>query len=621
MRMSGAGRWLVVSCFALLTACGGGGGGGSGGSAGGGGSDGGAGDDGGGSASPPSGSMSIFPSDTTLTIDKYAPSLLVINGALSPRPIASGEIFMAVLDDQGNFYRHVDVSGSYDQFGAMLQTVPWLESGTHVGTLTLQACQDPDCKVPFPGYSATIPYTVKVRPPAGEVHRLLPSALAVAFADTPTGSVLSRTLWVHDNFGVATSWSATSDSEWLTVTPTGTADASNLVFTANPALLPLGQTSVATVQISGGDAAGTTIKVGVWRDTNGAPQLQTVGDVAASSITGMARDPYRPLVYLSVGTGQILVYNAHTATLERTIDGVGQQLGRLAVSPDGGHLYAVDGQRGELLQVVDLDGNTPVATWNLGREGMGAEVLHPNGEDVVMVGAGYAAAHDAIVASPPTSAGVPVFTGGAATDDSRVVYSLSAIYPASAQLTAWWVDYSTGLGQLHAFPVTRGSPSGFELSDVQIAVSGDGDRLYVADSGNRSGDCAQIDPVDMTALARFASPAGSYPVGVATGAAGNVACRFTAGSLASEDDVHVFSPSGAAVASFATTNVHGSVYEQRFTVASSDGLVAVENVAGVGLVFVPMGGSSTQSNVQTKRAAPAGVTARRGLAGGLAPRH
>ena len=139
-----------------------------------------------------------------------------------------------------------------------------------------------------------------------------PSSAGVAFASTPTASVLSRKLWVIDNFGTSAPWTATSDSPWLTVTPSGTSDATALTLTADPATLPVGETSIATVTLSSPGLAGATIRVGLWKDAVDAPAQAVVPGVDA---LGMARDPVSPFVYVVDGTDRIQVFNAHTASL------------------------------------------------------------------------------------------------------------------------------------------------------------------------------------------------------------------------------------------------------------------------------------------------------------------
>ena len=564
MRVSIASRWLVVSFLASLASCGGGGG----------------------SEGAPE-KMSLSPAHPSVTVEQYASGEMVITGTFSKPPVPAGDVLLEVHDDHATFYASPDVRGNGSQFTATMRPGRWLKPGTYSGTLTLDVCQTQDCLTKYPGYTATVPYTVTVQVVPGEVHRLLPSALGVAFADTPGGSVLSRTLRVSDNFGTAISWSATSDASWLTVTPTGTADATDLVISADPSLLPFGQATIANVQLTASNVTGATIHVGLWRDMNGTPQVQVVPGINA---VGLARDPYRPLIYVTDGTDRVLVYNAHTATLERTISGIGAQLGAVAVAPDGTRLYALDGINRAMadtgsIQVVDLSTDSLLASWHLPGNGvtpgMHLAVVQPNGEDVALVSDGVAMAHGDVLS---TTTG---FSGAmSATDDGTVMYSFGNTTPSI--LTASLLGYSSATRQL----VILGQKSvrdlgGDSYNGKEVAVSGDGTMLYAADA---TGGCMQVDPESLKLVASFTNlgqGVGSHVGGVAMGTAGNVACSYFGSISLGSTAIGIFSPTGASLSSF---NGLGSDLLDGQLVTTSDGLVAVDGFwMSSGLVFVPMG--------------------------------
>ena len=554
MRVSTAGRWLAMSCLVLLAACGGGGGGGGGSDA----------------------KLSLSPSQASLVATQFAGGALQLTGKLSPRPSASGTIYITVDDDGHTFYADADISGTADQFSAVVYSLPWLAPGTRTGTLTVRACPVSDCSTTFPGYAASVPYSVVVQPPAGETHRLQPSALAVSFASTPNASVLSRTLAVRDNFVTQAPWTATSDAAWLGVTPSGTSDATALVVTADAAGLPTNQTSIATITLSSPGLAGATIHVGLWKDSTGATTLSTAPAVNA---VGLARDPYRPLVYATTGDDRILVYNAHTALLERTITGAGVHMGSLAVAPDGARLYALDG--GGIVRVIDLATGASTA-WTMPSAILDTAnilVIRPNGEDVVLVGNGVAMARGNVVSTTGPQAAM------AGVDEGSVVFSMDANSPST--ISSWLTSWSSAGNQFFAVrAVTNANLGGSAFHGEEIALSGDGWHLYVADA---VGGCMQVDPVTLAFVARFAHSGNGFTTGIATGASGNVACGYSSLETASDPVLGIFSATGSPLADFEWPTFDNGI-ASGLLVASSDGLVTVAPVPGTGdLLFAPMG--------------------------------
>ncbi len=584
MRASTAGPWLAMSCLVLLAACGGGGGGGGGSGA----------------------KLSLSPTQASLVATQFDGGSLQLTGKLSPRPVDTGTIYITVEDDSGTFYSGADISGNAEQFSAVVYSLPWLAPGTHAGTLTVRACPVSDCSTTFPGYATSVPYSVVVQPPAGETHRLQPSALAVAFASTPNGSVLSRTLAVRDNFVTQAPWTATSDAAWLGVTPSGNSDATALVVTADATGLPANQTSTATVTLSSPGLVGATIRVGLWKDASGATTLNVAQAVNA---VGLARDPYRPLVYASTGDDRILVYNAHTALLERTIAGAGVHMGSLAVAPDGTRLYALDG--GGIVRVIDLATGTSTA-WTMPSAILDTAnilVIRPNGEDVVLVGNGVAMARGTVVSTTGPQAAL------AGVDDGSVVFSLDGNSPST--IASWLTSWSSASNRFFAVQaVTNANLGGSAFHGEQIALSGDGWHLYVADA---VGGCMQVDPVTLAFVTRFAHSGNGNTTGIATGAAGNVACGYSYMQSPSDPVFGIFSATGAALADFEPPTLYNGI-APGVLVASSDGLVTVAPALGTGeLLFAPMGPGATDGTGHAQ-SSPARLDGLRRLAATHRPR-
>lgn len=406
-------------------------------------------------------------------------------------------------------------------------------------------------------------------------RRLLPSEWGVGFADTPTGSVLTRSLKVSDNFGGSLTWTATSDSPWLTVTPSGTTGgASTLTLTANTAALTPSSLSYATVTVStstpGVDAA--VIRVGLWKDATGLPAMTKL----TQNYQEVTADKIRPYIYAHSGGTSIDIYHAYTATKIGTLAAVGSALGRMSVSPDGSRLYALDTASGTL-KVVDLT-TTAVSSWKLDR-GVGARTsvlaIRPNGVEVVLVGDGtaYAAGR---------SLGSAIAGTLTASSDGRKVFAQDTGY-SPASVGAFDVDYSEMSGGV--LMVKRTAGAGFinnSSNGQDIAVSGDGTRLYTASGAPYR--CLWVDPTNLSFVGSL--PGGdAYPTNVEVTSDGRVICGIS-GLSSSSADFWVHSAAGALLGSF---KLGGGGPKTGQLVVTPDGLVMAALSGAPALVFVPIG--------------------------------
>ena len=572
MRCYAASRWLAMSCLMLLVACGGGG------------------SSGGGSNNGSSSAVSLDPNPISITQAEFSSVTLVIDGSLTKIPSQPGspivgQYFLKTVDSAGAFYASPAVGGSQSGFSITVQTLPWLAAGTHSGTLTVTVCYDSDCATPFAGFSTTVPYTVTVTPSAQAVHRLLPSTNSVAFASAPDGSVLSRTLAVHDNFGQATTWTAQSDSAWLKVSASGTSDATSLVVTADPTSLPWDQTSTATITLAA-DAtgvSGATIHVGLWKGSTGLTTLVTQPTTTPLAIVG---DPRRPLVYVTNGGTDVQVWNVHTAQQVGKIANVGAALSSAAVSPDGTRLFVLDGS---LIRVVDLDSQSVVDTWthasaNVGTNVTSLTVVRPNGRDILLVGDGTAMADGQVLNASGLPGNLSVI------DDGTRAYALETQSEPTI-VTRYELRYADDAGgRLVVIPAAQSSSFNGDYAEVgQIAAAGDGSALYLADSAL---GCLRINPFNL----QFESTvvANSLAIGevfsAVTGATGNVTCGAlqNAGAGGSTLTLGVYGGTSTALANYSIAIDQRTLQNGLATVASADGLVEIITDFDA-IIFVPMG--------------------------------
>jgi hypothetical protein len=200
-----------------------------------------------------------------------------------------------------------------------------------------------------------------------EPHRLRVEDPGVAFCSMPTLSRLSRGVRVEENAGVSTSWSASSDQSWLSVTASGTTGG-DVILSASPAGLAVDAVHYATVTVSSGDPTienEETIEVGLWVGSTDANDH----DSLALNYPEITADPIRPYVYLHDGGTDIEVYNVYTAGSVATIPNVGSQLGDMEVSTDGSQLFVVDSSNHSVVP-VELDTPSVGSAWPLSGSGL-----------------------------------------------------------------------------------------------------------------------------------------------------------------------------------------------------------------------------------------------------------
>ena len=422
------------------------------------------------------------------------------------------------------------------------------------------------------GDTVMTPLTVNIN---ADQRRLLPSTWGIGFASTPSGSVLTRTLTIRDNFAGSLAWTAASDSAWLVATAAGTTGGtSSLVLTANPSTLPNDTISVANVTVSTATAnvSPATIRVALWKSATGATGITSLAGVNATALTA---DKIRPLVYANSGGTDIAVYNAYTASQVATIAGVGSALGQMAVSPDGSRLYALDSAT-RSMKVVDLGTRAVVGNWAL-TNAVGPQTsliaIRPNGVEVVLVGDGTAYTNGRSLGA------LGIFGQLTATDDGSKVYTTDQGF-SPASLAAWNVDYSEMAGGT-LFASGRSGADGGE-NGRDIAVAGDGSALYTASGAPYA--CLSADPSSLALLGTL--PNGNpYPNNVEVTSSNQVVCGLQAAY--NPADILVYSPAGALMGSY---HVAGYAHGLQSTelVVTPDGFIVVTETDDPLLAFVPI---------------------------------
>jgi len=473
------------------------------------------------------------------------------------------------------------MSGSVDLNGTQLSFSPVSSAvapGSYSAVTTVTAKVNGD--------SVTLPVTLNLN---RDQRKILPSEWGVGFASIPSGSVLTRTLQITDNFGGTLPWTATSNAAWLAVTGSGTTGSgSGLTLSADPTLAPLGAVSYATVTLktSNPDVADAVIRVGLWRADDGLTALTPL----PTNYTNVVADKIRPYVYAHNGGTFIDIYNAHLGTKVGTIANVGAWLGDMSVAPDGSLLYVLDKGNGPIV-VIDLASASKIATWPLmlkpGDFFQSSEsypqtllAIRVNGKNVVLTGNGVAYVDgNRFVALPAPFASNWTLT--ASSDGRRVFAQDTGLSPTS--VSAYDVDYSAMANGILMVKSTAAARSINNASNgTDIAVNADGTALYTASGSPYR--CSSVNPHNLGFVASL--PGGApYPNNVEVTKDGRVLCGVVYSP--DLDSIWVHAPNGVLLKSFSLQG-YGYLHDRQLVV-TPDGMMAVGLTVLPRMVFVPLG--------------------------------
>jgi len=482
----------------------------------------------------------------------------------------------------------------------------WLSIGSGSGTLT--AAQNSanftlaaDVSALQGGtYTATVDVAITI---GGEViHHALPVTLnrsaekllvgsyGVAFSKFPSSSLLTRTVAVYDTDGTTTvPWTATSDSSWLTVTPSGTtganAAAASITLTANPTGLTADQEHIAIVTVSTTDGVISNqeqIRVGLWVGSTD-PVATSVTPPAPSNLQNLpaiATDPVEPYAFLSEGDTGVLVYNVYTGALVATYTNVGQSVGAMAVSDDGATLYVEDVGAGTIVPVT-VEGGAVGTPYNLHFAQLSNQETLAYGKvsDEPMLASGAGISLD--LTSGQLIPGMQAAAAWVAiSPDGYDVTALDAdSFPST--LYGYRASYSSLTGVIALAYANRGSGGTSSGVDVAATMDGSGnDLMLIADiavDGIQEGSWTS----SWTVL-----PLPSAPASVAVGWNGVIAAgnQFSSGVTT---DVSVYSAGGTLLGSVEAAP-SGSALTNRTVRVSGDAtrMTAITYASGYQLDFI-----------------------------------
>ena len=373
------------------------------------------------------------------------------------------------------------IAGTVNQDGVLLYfTVDpsKVAIGSHSYTVNITAQVNGD--------SVNYPLTLNLNV---DQRKLLMSDWGIAFTSKPNLSLLTRTLKVRDNYAGDVAWTAVSDSSWLNVTSSGTTTSSpNVIFTANPASLPLNTVSYANVTLSSSivGVKAAVVRVGLWKDNNGAVKAMT--PVFTAAYANAKEDKIRPYIYVDSEGSTIDIYNIYTAKKVGTIN-AGVSMGAIAVSPDGNKLYAIDLGVGKVF-AFNLNTLSKVYSWDTSsyERATNLTAVRTNGNDFIFHTSGGVYSED-----KTTNGSIPI-SGSLfrliASSDGMNLYSKD---PTSyGSVNAYTIDYSDAFGGGLMMNLRIDNAETYYQGYSGFAISPDGSQLYIPNYSCNSFDASNL---------------------------------------------------------------------------------------------------------------------------------
>jgi DNA-binding beta-propeller fold protein YncE len=348
-----------------------------------------------------------------------------------------------------------------------------------------------------------------------------------------------------------------------------------LTLIAEPSTLPVGLSyaNVTVTSLTPG-VEPAVVRVALYKDPTGLASIVKL----PQNYNELVADTIRPLVYAHAGGTSIDVYNAYTAQKIDTLAGVGSALGKMAVSPDGSKLYALD-TAARALRVVDLSTHA-AASWPLEKGVSPATTvlaIRPNGVEVVLVGDGTA------YTAGRSLGNTGLYESLTASADGRRVFTQDRGY-SPAGVGAYDVDYSAMAGGV--LMVARSASAGFingASNGADIAASADGSHLYTASGAPYR--CSSVDPANLSFVGSLTG-GDAYPNNVEVTRDGRAICGIS--GWYSSADFWVHSSAGALLAGYKVAGYARALKDAEMVV-TPDGFVVVALTDDPLMAFVPIG--------------------------------
>jgi hypothetical protein len=327
-------------------------------------------------APPPTENLATNPASLAFDGPSGGATSLPLQFSLSPAVTTDYPFAIALSTDTGQWLTVDHTSGTIGSAAATVNigvNFSGLSSGSHTGQVTITVTVDST------QVTQTVPVTLTVKE-----NRLIVTAAGVGFSKVGTRSVLTRTVQVLSNTGRSDiPWSATADSSWISVTPSGSTGG-NLVITADPTGLPMDITQFGNVTIASADTTvqnQQSVRVGLYVSSTAAAAASV-----STAVTNVSASPVEPLVAVSQGGTGVDLYNVYTGSKVTTLTSVGAAVGQVSFSEDGRTLYVFDTTNLKVNQ-INLQTSAVLASYDASNtstdpfatSGESFALLHPDG--------------------------------------------------------------------------------------------------------------------------------------------------------------------------------------------------------------------------------------------------
>lgn len=529
-----------------------------------------------GGGSQPNPALVFSPQQIELNTRAGSPSRVTVQAQVrNPSNFGNASTVYAVVVDPDQVLQGTPTLTQNDSenYTAELVFSPTLQAGVHQGQFLVKLCRDAQCASQFPGSPSRLPYKLTVlEPPALQV-----SDYSLGLSSTPSASRLSGVVRVTSRMA----WSARTDVNWLSVTPSGPAGSTtDLTITATPDALPSEQISYATVTVATQPDGGSPIvvRVALWKSANDAVATTVV---PLDPYYRLVADPLRPYVYVHTTGSVIEVFHTHTGQKVDSISLPGAILGPLAVTPDGTHLYALDIAHATIVQ-LDLDQRQLVRSWLRWEQTDSLLAIRPDNTEVLLLdnGAAYSETGQLLSTTAPYARNVAASPSGT----TLVTQDRLTGAGSPATVNTYRVSYLAGRSNPLSINLMA-SATGLDgaMNGEDVAVDPTGSRVYIASGSPHR---CLITDTQLTQLG--AMPIDSFsPNNVEVMRDGRILCGIV--GWHSGYDFWVHRADGTRLQSYKVARSNYNALRPRQLVSSADATVVIALTDDPRLVFVPVG--------------------------------
>lgn len=186
------------------------------------------------------------------------------------------------------------------------------------------------------------------------------SQSALSLVKTANTEFLTQSIDIHSNAESALTWQASSNVDWLTLTPSS--DGSSLTVEADASLITAETTEQAQITIESIDnlsAQPAVVEVNIYHSEATLADSESIDSITVNT-DGLVVNPLTPYLYAAVDN-TIRVYHQYSLNLENTLtlNSSDLDIENLIISKDGRHLFALAQE-----STTDAEGSETTTTYH-----------------------------------------------------------------------------------------------------------------------------------------------------------------------------------------------------------------------------------------------------------------